>query len=40
MLNFIRKMPITHYPTILINGRILPKEYSISDIQFIAQYVK
>lgn len=40
MLNFIRKMPITHYPTILINGRILPKEYSISDIQFIEPYVK
>lgn len=40
MINDIRKMSITHYPTILINGRSLPNEYSTSDIQFIGQYVK
>ena len=33
----IEKMRIMHYPTIWVNGIVLPQEYSISDLQYINQ---
>jgi len=33
MKNWCDKEGITHTPTIFINGRQLPKEYSIADIK-------
>ena len=33
----IEKMRIMHYPTIWVNGIVLPQEYSISDLQYTNQ---
>ncbi len=35
LLSSIRKLNIDHYPIVLVNNKILPKEYKIEDLQYL-----
>jgi hypothetical protein len=35
LLSSIKKLNIDHYPIILVNNKILPKEYKIEDLQYL-----
>ena len=38
LLESVKKLNIIHYPVILINNKVLPKEYEIKDLQYLSTH--